>query len=111
MNEPPPISSGSASPPSLPRLLAVLLSPALACCLLGFVSRAGEAFFPVFLAVMALGSLGAGFWCGFGLSARLVRRPGGRVPIGILLGLVCTAASAVACFAGCLGGSVVRGPG
>lgn len=110
MNEPNPIPSETPSRPSIVRLLAVLLSPALACSLLGFLSRANEAVFPAFLALMALGSLGAGLWCGFGLASRLVRNPTGRLPVGILLGLVCTAASVVTCFAGCLGGSMARGP-
>ena len=110
MSEPQPTPSPvPASGPSILVLLAIFLAPAVACTLLAVCSRANDAMFPVFLAVMALGSVGCGFWCGSGLATRLVREPGSRIGLGILLGLVCTVASAAACFGGCIGGAILGG--
>ena len=91
------------------RLLAILLAPAVVCTLMVLLSPKKDAIFPVFMAVMALGSVGCGFWCGSGLASRLVRETGKRVGVGIFLGLLCAGASAVACFAGCIGGGILGG--
>lgn len=107
MNEPPTAPAVRSKTASVPRLLAVLFLPALLCAVIGLGMGDKDTLLPLFGAVVALGSLGAGFWCGFGLASRWVADPGRRVPLGLLLGVACTVASVVACFAGCIGGGIL----
>ena len=107
MNDAPPAATSGPKPASVPKLLAILLLPALLCAVIGLGMGDNDTLLPLFGAVVALGSLGAGFWCGFGLASRWVVDPAKRVPLGLMLGVVCTVASVVACFAGCIGGGIL----